>query len=129
MSLYSAKKNNAVEWKGTLSNLPVAVDTFKPIVDHYFLSHAHSDHHFGLKNNYFSKNSTKRIYCTHYTKILICAKYTGLEDYIISLNVNEEKTITVGSTILHVTPLNANHCAGSVMYALSHTNNQVFIRK
>jgi hypothetical protein len=39
----STKKNNAVEWKGTLPNLPtVAVDTFKPKANVFFLSHAHS---------------------------------------------------------------------------------------
>jgi Cft2 family RNA processing exonuclease len=76
----------------------------------------------GLTSNFFTKSDTRRIYCTEYTKKLICAKYEGLEDFVNIIHVNEEKTVHVGNTDLHVTPLNANHCAGSVMYVASFNN-------
>ncbi|KAL0482397.1 5' exonuclease Apollo [Acrasis kona] len=114
----SSKKNNVVvEWKGTLPNTNIAVDSFlvKNAVA-YFLSHAHSDHHVGLSGKFFQKDDKRKIYCTELTKTLISAKCPQLSGYFEVLNMNEERVLFFDGVPIHVTPLNANHCPGSVMF-------------
>eukprot|EP00501_MAST-03F_sp_TOSAG23-6_P000204 GSMAST32.ASY1.ANO1.207.1 assembled CDS len=88
----------------------IVVDTFKefhePVV--YFLTHAHSDHLVGLTQGW----SRGIIYCTALTKLFLQENF-GIDDsHIIALEVGKSSLFSLPN----VTPIDANHCPGAVMF-------------
>ena len=81
-------------------------------VQHYFLTHAHSDHTCGLNSSF----DVGTIYCSALTGRVLRATI-GVRSKVI-------QTIEVGETIeidgVAVTALDAGHCPGSLMFLFEH---------
>ena len=88
--------------------------TLKPV---YFLTHAHTDHLVGLKDGWNSGH----IFCSAVTKRLVLQLFSIDEQRLIALPIGEPK-IVAGREIVgaghsfSVTLVDANHCAGAVMF-------------
>lgn len=90
-----------------LENLGVVIDNFMIPGRFHFLTHVHSDHMSGL-----SKNFTLQIYCTEISRdLLMIQKPIDKSRFVI---LNENKRFLLDET-LFVTPIQANHCDGSIM--------------
>ena len=74
----------------------------------YFLTHYHSDHTTGLHPAF----DLGRIYCSETTKRLLVYDMGVAEKLVTALPMNEATEVEGVS----VTPLDANHCPGSVMF-------------
>ncbi|GLC45044.1 hypothetical protein PLESTM_001680700 [Pleodorina starrii] len=79
-----------------------------PRCSHYFLTHFHSDHTVGLNKSF----DGGIIYCSHITARLLVHDM-GLKPKLV-------KPLSVGRSVVisgvRVTPLDANHCPGAVMF-------------
>ncbi|EFJ50929.1 hypothetical protein VOLCADRAFT_120549, partial [Volvox carteri f. nagariensis] len=79
-----------------------------PRCSHYFLTHFHSDHTVGLNKSF----DGGVIYCSHVTARLLVHDM-GIKPQVV-------KPLAVGVAVMvqgvRVTPLDANHCPGSVMF-------------
>ena len=74
----------------------------------YFLTHYHSDHTTGLHPAF----DLGRIYCSEITKRLLVYDMGVAEKVVVALPMNETTEVEG----VAVTPLDANHCPGSVMF-------------
>ena len=94
----------------------VVVDTFaafsQPVL--YFLTHAHTDHLTGLKRGW----DRGVIHCTAITRDLVVRKFGLPAATFVTLEEGETTTVCLpgGSNAIGVTPLDANHCPGAVMF-------------
>ena len=79
-----------------------------PETKHYFLTHFHSDHTTGLHASF----DIGTIYCSNVTAELVVS-VTGVKKKVVRALEIGETTIIQG---VEVTPLNANHCPGAVMF-------------
>eukprot|EP00198_Chlamydomonas_reinhardtii_P013635 XP_001702972.1 predicted protein [Chlamydomonas reinhardtii] len=79
-----------------------------PKCKHYFLTHAHSDHTIGLRKSF----SAGVIYCSHVTARLLIHDMGIRPEVVRPLEVG----VPVVISGVRVTPLDANHCPGSVMF-------------
>lgn len=87
------------------------VDGFKftsPFVRHYFLTHTHSDHTIGLSKSF----DRGFIYCSEVASRLLVFDMGIRRDIVRPLALNT--TVTIMG--VNVTPINANHCPGAVMF-------------
>ncbi|PNH05209.1 DNA cross-link repair 1 protein [Tetrabaena socialis] len=87
------------------------VDGFKfktPRCAHYFLTHFHSDHTIGLSKGF----SGGLIYCSHVTARLLIHDMGLRAQFVRPLEVGRPVVISG----VRVTPLDANHCPGAVMF-------------
>src|SRR5437016_5104351 len=85
----------------------------------YFLSHFHEDHWQGITQTW----SYGTIYCSKITRYLLLSKFPLLNDKVIALEMNIPITIhtpdvknVLGFKEMVVTLIDANHCAGAVMF-------------
>lgn len=96
-----------------------AVDAFSygeiPNVNHYFLTHFHSDHYSGLK-----KNFKKMLFCSKITADL-CMSRLGVNPKCIHI-IKVDETIRVEG--VEVTALDANHCPGAIMLVFTLPNGK-----
>ena len=100
---------------GPLSHAPFKVDDFSKGASLYFLTHAHTDHLYGLSDNW----RHGKLYCTQITKQLLLLKFPSLDAKLIrTLEIGQKKLIMLENSefSLSVTVLDAQHCAGSSMY-------------
>jgi phosphoribosyl 1,2-cyclic phosphodiesterase len=74
----------------------------------YFLSHFHSDHYGGLRSSF----SRGPIFCSEVTASLVCDKLGVSRIWVHVLPIGEAVTIQG----VEITLLDANHCAGAVMF-------------
>ncbi len=79
-----------------------------PETKHYFLTHFHSDHTTGLHASF----DIGTIYCSAVTAELVVSVTGVKRKVVIALEIGET-SIVQG---VEVTPLNANHCPGAVMF-------------
>jgi len=96
----------------------------------HFLTHAHSDHLVGLKNDWRSPTGAK-IYCTAITEALILRKYPKLLDgptSIVTLATDQPTVVDLGGTgeLLTVTAIDAGHCPGSVGFLFEGTCGRIY---
>ena len=96
----------------------------------HFLTHAHSDHLVGLKNDWRSPTGAK-IYCTAITEALILRKYPKLLDgptSIVTLAADQPTVVDLGGTgeLLTVTAIDAGHCPGSVGFLFEGTCGRIY---
>lgn len=75
---------------------------------HYFLTHAHSDHTTGLTRTF----SSGFIYCTEITYRLLVGEMGVAPQFLRSLALDQEVVIDG----IPVTPISANHCPGACMF-------------
>lgn len=154
--LPSSRKNEIPELKilrfyaSPSQEYEVSVDAFcyKPH-DHirqYFLSHFHSDHYGGIAKRWPLERTlnSKIIYCSSITSRLLIMRFNIDPLYIFSMD-NEQRykvycysdgEIEGGGTIsiektpgLYVTPIDANHCPGAVIFlfeSLPHKGEPTF---
>jgi len=79
---------------------------------HFFLTHAHTDHIKGIDSFYGT-----RLYCSETTATLVSAMIPRLKNVVYPLEMNEPKSLQLANgTAFTVTPIDANHCPGSVMF-------------
>lgn len=104
-----------------IPNTPIAVDFWSPNkhpqAKIFFLSHFHSDHIVGLTSSWFLP-----IYTSEITAKLLVGKLKINSSLIHELELNKEHLIPLdeeSKEMLTVTPINANHCPGSVMFLFS----------
>lgn len=102
----------------------VSVDGFnysyKHQINHFFLSHFHSDHYIGLTKKWFLENSEAKIYCSRITRDLIIEKINkNFNDSIIEIN-DFEIIYSNENEFIKVLILNANHCPGGSIYLFIH---------
>ncbi|KAG2453744.1 hypothetical protein HYH02_001955 [Chlamydomonas schloesseri] len=79
-----------------------------PKCKHYFLTHAHSDHTIGLRKSF----NAGLIHCSHVTARLLIHDMGVRPEVVRPLEVG----VPVVVAGVRVTPLDANHCPGSVMF-------------
>ncbi|GFR43607.1 hypothetical protein Agub_g4704, partial [Astrephomene gubernaculifera] len=79
-----------------------------PRCSHYFLTHFHSDHTVGLNRGF--KGGV--IYCSHVTARLLVHDMGLRPQLVRPLDVGRPVVISG----VRVTPLDANHCPGSLMF-------------
>eukprot|EP01063_Lacrimia_lanifica_P026189 TRINITY_DN3488_c0_g1_i2.p1 TRINITY_DN3488_c0_g1~~TRINITY_DN3488_c0_g1_i2.p1 ORF type:complete len:464 (+),score=124.87 TRINITY_DN3488_c0_g1_i2:85-1476(+) len=76
----------------------------------FFLTHFHSDHYWGLRSSFAGGT----IYCSPITAALVASQLHVEKDRLVVLEAGRRHTLPdVG---LVVTPLDANHCPGAVMF-------------
>ncbi|GIL47382.1 hypothetical protein Vafri_4210 [Volvox africanus] len=84
---------------------------------HYFLTHFHSDHTVGLNKSF----NGGVIYCSHITARLLVHDM-GIRPQLV-------KPLALGTAVIvegvRVTPLDANHCPGSVMFLFEVPSSRV----
>ncbi|KAJ4754510.1 DNA repair metallo-beta-lactamase family protein [Rhynchospora pubera] len=97
----------------------IAVDRWTEPSQAYFLTHLHSDHTQGLSVHW----SRGPLFCSPITARLLLCKFKGFDASLIrDLEVGSTHTlslispVTGGEVKVRVTPIDANHCPGSVMY-------------
>jgi ATP-dependent DNA ligase I len=98
----------------------ILVDGFKyadsPNAKAYFLTHAHSDHTTGLKDNW----NLGPIYCSEITSRLIACRYPNVDPSFFSpLPLSTPTPIQIGPHSVTVTLIDANHCPGAVQFLFS----------
>merc|ERR1719162_2953640 len=115
--------------KGRLEGTTISIDNFRPssTVTHYFLTHGHSDHCSGLTPTW----NYSVIYSTSITKKYILSKYHLEPNIFIELPIGVRRVIPIiqqqqsdaADTVsdipalsFAVTPIDANHCPGSVCF-------------
>ncbi|ODQ66256.1 DRMBL-domain-containing protein [Nadsonia fulvescens var. elongata DSM 6958] len=114
----------------------IAVDAFKygyvPGVDHYFLSHFHSDHYIGLRKAWCHGY----IYCSVTTAKLCRMRLGVLPQWLRPLPMNQiieiahETTDTQNDTKggnYRVLLIDANHCPGAVVFMYQNSLNEVMV--
>jgi DNA cross-link repair 1B protein len=89
----------------------------------FFLTHAHSDHTRGLTPTWPGGNkdsaTSSKVYCTRTTANLASARHGVHKSNFQILNIGKTYCVYLDDdrvTSVHVTVLDANHCAGSVSY-------------
>ncbi|KAH9323634.1 hypothetical protein KI387_018273, partial [Taxus chinensis] len=93
----------------------IAVDEWNCKREAYFLTHLHADHSKGLS----SKWRRGRLYCSSITASLLLVKFPAFDKTLIHiLEVGTTSLISLNSVefLLEVTPIEAHHCPGAVMY-------------
>ncbi|KAK9466915.1 beta-lactamase-like protein [Lipomyces arxii] len=90
----------------------IAVDAFRfgkiPNIDHYFLSHFHSDHYAGLSRSW----THGKIYCSAATGRLVIGMLNVSPEYVVLLDMDTRIELD-GFT---ATLIDANHCPGSSIF-------------
>nr|XP_002730478.1 PREDICTED: uncharacterized protein LOC100372601 [Saccoglossus kowalevskii] len=101
-----------------IPDTPIAVDYWRtrncPETKLFFLTHMHADHTSGLSPSWKST-----IYCSPVSAKLLRAKFEIQQSLIQSLEVGVGHVIPLdeyGHETMTVTPIDANHCPGSVIY-------------
>eukprot|EP01080_Neovahlkampfia_damariscottae_P004893 gene4893-8487_t len=105
-----------MSFSGILPKIPISIDDFKRTrgVEHYFLSHFHSDHYAGLASlTKQNLENEKLIFCSSITKKFITKKFKNIP-------CDKIKSLEVGTTIY-----NANHCPGSLMFLFETKNEKI----
>lgn len=106
-----------------LPGVPVSVDNGQSQagVSHYFLSHMHTDHLRGLRDGW----SAGTLYCSAESARLLHDRYDIQPERVHVLSVGEPHLVLLGAeggsssargASLSVTPIDANHCPGAVMF-------------
>ncbi|XP_008294624.1 5' exonuclease Apollo [Stegastes partitus] len=102
-----------------IPHTPLAVDFWYvrkcPGTRLFFLSHMHSDHTMGLTSTW----SNRPIYCSPTSAALLRLKLQVKEQWIHPLELGEPNLLPlddIGKERLTVTLIDANHCAGAVMF-------------
>ncbi|WCJ24236.1 DNA repair metallo-beta-lactamase family protein [Euphorbia peplus] len=102
----------AIEMPG---GLPFSVDTWSRISNrkrHHFLTHAHKDH-----SSRISSHSSYPIYSTPLTKSLLLLTHPHLDNSLfVDIEVGRSVLINDPDGQFTVTPFDANHCPGAVMF-------------
>ncbi|GAQ88064.1 hypothetical protein KFL_003970110 [Klebsormidium nitens] len=84
----------------------------------YFLTHMHGDHIKGLGSTW----SRGPLYCSHVTAQLLCVRFPGFSKGLLRpLEVGVHTMVEVWGKqqrqeLMEVTPIDAHHCPGSVMF-------------
>jgi Cft2 family RNA processing exonuclease len=102
------------EWAKWIPGTKFLVDGFRhctPECQHYFLTHAHSDHTIGL----FKSWRAGTIHCTAVTARLLIEEQGIARGVVHAVQLNEP-FIVEG---VEVVALDANHCPGSAMFLFS----------
>ncbi|BAT90035.1 hypothetical protein VIGAN_06120000 [Vigna angularis var. angularis] len=90
----------------------ISIDRWAKGSEAYFLTHLHSDHIHGLTSTW----SHGPLFCSSVTAKLLPFK---LPDFNLSLlhilHTGASLTLTLSSTVIHVTVIDACHCPGSIM--------------
>lgn len=105
----------------------VSVDAFcyKPheTISQYFLSHFHSDHYGGITKRWCSERTldSKIIFCLPITSRLLTLRFGVDPQFIRELEQNSRQLVCSYSEEhegpgLYVTPIDANHCPGAVIF-------------
>lgn len=90
----------------------------------YFLTHAHSDHTTGLKDNW----NLGPIYCSEITSRLVACRYPNVDPSFFSpLPLNTPNPIQIGPHSVTVTLIDANHCPGAVQFLFSMPDGTKYI--
>jgi hypothetical protein len=99
-----------------IPSTPIVVDLFRDFPDPvlYFLTHGHADHLCGLHDGW----NNGRIFCSHITRLFLLRKFNLDPSSVIALEDNVSSAICLphDTFFTSVTPLNANHCPGAVMF-------------
>eukprot|EP00041_Stephanoeca_diplocostata_P011916 m.197992 g.197992 ORF g.197992 m.197992 type:complete len:594 (-) comp18727_c0_seq1:551-2332(-) len=100
-----------------LENTPIVVDRWVKTEGArlFFLTHAHTDHTQGLHKRW----CCGQIFCTEITKKLIQLWFEFPDEMFVLLVAGEARKVSldnVGKEYMTVTPFDANHCPGAVMY-------------
>ncbi|GLJ32775.1 hypothetical protein SUGI_0660000 [Cryptomeria japonica] len=93
----------------------IAVDEWNCNRKAYFLTHLHLDHIDGFS----SKWRRGPLYCSALTASLLAIKFPAFDKTLIHiLEVGSPSLVSLGSVemLLEVTPIEAHHCPGAVMY-------------
>ena len=93
-----------------------AVDHFRKYKEHvlYFLTHAHSDHFAGLYDGW----DYGTIFCSELTRRYLLTRFKISSDRVIVLETGIASSVCIpgGRFYTSVTPIDANHCPGAVMF-------------
>ena len=88
-----------------------AVDAFRygdiTFVEHYFLTHFHSDHYIGLRKKFKHK-----IYLSEITALLV-KQFIGVSDELLKI-VHMNVPFFIDD--VKITPMDANHCPGALLF-------------
>jgi Cft2 family RNA processing exonuclease len=102
------------EWAKWIPGTKFLVDGFRhctPKCQHYFLTHAHSDHTTGL----FKSWRAGTIYCTAVTARLLIEEQGLAQSVVHPVELNKPFVVEG----VEVVALDANHCPGSAMFLFS----------
>eukprot|EP01135_Chromosphaera_perkinsii_P005477 Nk52_evm26s352 gene=Nk52_evmTU26s352 len=105
----------------------IAVDDFtgKGGVEHFFLTHMHSENTIGLCKGW----SRGLIFCSAASMKLLVLKYRIKKEYIVCMNLEVPKLLEFddeGKKNVTVTAFDANHCLGSVMFLFEGYFGNIF---
>ncbi|CAJ1979016.1 unnamed protein product [Sphenostylis stenocarpa] len=90
----------------------ISVDRWAEGSQAYFLTHLHSDHTHGLTSGW----SHAPLFCSPLTAKLLPFKFPSFDLSLLRiLHPGASHTLTLPSTVLHVTAIDACHCSGSIM--------------
>ncbi|KAI9143899.1 beta-lactamase-like protein [Paraphysoderma sedebokerense] len=108
----------------------ISIDDFREKeehrIDHYFLTHCHTDHLCGINR----ETLQKKVYCTEETKNILLnhpSNFRQIQHKLIeTLPIDQPKifNLRTGEDIL-VTFLAANHCPGSIMILIEGSQGNV----
>lgn len=95
----------------------VSVDAFNyapdETINHYFLSHFHSDHYYGITKSW----NNGIIYCSEVTANLLVLKYKIDVNILVPLKMNVTYELVEN---LFITLIDANHCPGAAIILFEH---------
>ncbi|GMM38783.1 DNA cross-link repair protein [Saccharomycopsis crataegensis] len=98
----------------------VSVDAFNykkhDSIDHYFLSHFHADHYYGITKGW----NNGEIYCSEITANLLALKYKINPSIIHPLKLNVTYELVDN---LFITLIDANHCPGAAIILFEYITN------